>query len=448
MFQTIQGAFQTTFDRLAGRGRLTEGDVASAAREIRMALLAADVHYGVVKEFVDAVAARAVGRELLDSITPAQQFTKIVHDELVRLMGSSCEEFSFACTPPLVLLVVGLQGSGKTTTAARFARLARERGRRPLLVPADVHRPAAIEQLRILAVEAGVDCWPTDASEKAVKVVKTALKQVEKVGYDTVIVDTAGRLHIDETMMEEVREIAEKACPQRVLYVADAMTGQDAVKSAGAFDAALPITGVVLTKLDGDARGGAALSIRAVTGKPILFVGVGEKLADLEPFHPERMASRILGKGDIVSLVEKVAASVEERGARAMGEALMSKGGFTLEDFLKQLKMMKKLGPLEKILGLLPGMSGAMEHLRPEELEREIGRKEAVVLSMTRQERLHPRILSASRRKRIASGAGVGVADVNRFLKEFDAMGKVMKQFSGGRLFKNLFKGLTPQDFS
>ena len=447
MFKGLQETFRKTFDKLSGRGKLSRADIEAASREIRMALLSADVHYGVVKSFVDRVAARAVGAEVLESITPAQQFTKIVNDELVRVLGEESASFDFSGEPPLVVMVVGLQGSGKTTTAARFALHCRENGRRPYLVPADVHRPAAVEQLKVLAGEAGVDCWQTEAKEGAVEVAVAALTHARKIGYDTVIIDTAGRLHVDSEMMDEAREIARRVAPHRVLYVADAMTGQDAVKSAKAFDEALPITGVVLTKLDGDARGGAALSVRAVTGKPIIFAGVGERLADLEPFHPERMASRILGMGDVVSLVETVAANVEEAEAKAMGEKLM-KGGFTLEDFLGQIKMMRRMGPLEKLIGMVPGMGGMKLDLKPEEMERELRWKEAIVFSMTRQERSNPRILNGSRRKRIAAGAGRSVADVNRFIKEFEAMEKMMKRLSGGGKFKNLLKGLTPQAFS
>lgn len=448
MFQGLQETFRKTFEKLAGRGKLTEADVAAAAREIRLALLSADVHFGVVKDFVDAVAKRAVGQDVLDSITPAQLFTKIVHDELVRVLGAESAAFDFAGAPPLVVLMVGLQGSGKTTTAARFALHCKKVGRRPYLVPADVQRPAAIEQLLALAGQAGVDCWNSDAKRGAVAVARDALAYAQTIGYDTVIVDTAGRLHVDEAMMAEIREIAHTVAPQRILYVADAMTGQDAVRSAKAFDEALAITGVVLTKLDGDARGGAALSVRAATGKPILFAGVGEKLADLEVFHPERMASRILGMGDVVSLVEQVAANVEERDAAELTAAL-SKKGFTFDDFLKQLRMMRKMGPLEKLMGMMPGgMGRAMKEVDPATLERELTRKEAIVLAMTRQERSNPRLLNGSRRRRIALGAGVDVAAVNRFLKEFEAMEKMLKRFSRGGLMKNLLKGLTPQAFS
>lgn len=446
MFQSLQDALKRTFDKLSGRGKLTEADVQAAAREIRLALLSADVHVGVVKDFVDGVAKRAIGRELLDSILPAQQFTKIVHDELVRVLGGESEAFDFACKPPLIILMVGLQGSGKTTTSARFALHCKKIGRRPYLIPADVHRPAAIEQLQILAREAEVDCWPTDPKHTAPDVASQALEHAKKIGYDTIIIDTAGRLHIDREMMEEVQEISRNVGPQRILYVADSMTGQDAVKSAKVFDESLAITGVVLTKLDGDARGGAALSVRAVTGKPIIFVGTGERLADLEQFHPERMASRILGMGDIVSLVERVGESVNIEDAKEM-ESTISSGRFTFDEFLKQLHMMRKLGPIDRLMGMVPEMGGAMKDIPPQELEKELSRKEAIVCSMTRQERAIPRILNGSRRKRIALGAGLQVSDVNRFLKEFEEMGKMFKKLSGKGGLRNIFKSLTTQAF-
>lgn len=446
MFQALKGAFEKSFDKLSGRGKLREADVAAAAREIKLALLAADVHFSVVRDFVDGVAARATGREVLDSITPVQQFTKIVHDELVRVLGGASAPFDFACRPPMIVLIVGLQGSGKTTTAARFAKLCRQSGRRPILASVDVRRPAAIDQLRILAEKSRVDFWPTESDDKPAKIAKAVVRHAEKMGYDTVVVDTAGRLHIDAEMMDEVRDIAKKIEPQRILYVADSMTGQDAVRSAKAFDEALPITGVVLTKLDGDARGGAALSVRAVTGKPIVYAGMGEGLDDLEPFHPDRMAGRILGRGDIVSLVEKVATKVEEAEAREMGERMM-KDSISFDDFLKQLKMVKRMGPLDKMLGLMPGMGRLMDGQDPEEMEAMLRRREAMILSMTRQERGNPKILNGSRRRRIASGAGVAVSDLNRFIKEFEMFRQMMKKVQQGGL-KGLFKGLTSQVFS
>ena len=447
MLTSLRDAFSSTFKKISGRGRLTEADVSEASREIRLALLAADVHFGVVKEFVDSVAAKAIGENVLDSITPAQQFTKIVHDELRRVLGESPAPFDFACTPPLVTLIVGLQGSGKTTTAARFALWCRRQGRRPYLVPADVHRPAAIDQLTQLASQAGVDCWQTDRDAKAAKVVKSALKHAGKIGYDTIVIDTAGRLHIDEEMMREVIDIAKEAAPQRILYVADSMTGQDAVRAAKAFDEALPITGVVLSKLDGDARGGAALSIRHVTGKPIVFAGMGERLEDMEPFYPDRMAGRILGMGDVVSLVEGIAKEVREDEAEKIGKAFVGRR-FTFEDFLTQMKMLKRLGPIEKVIGMMPGMGSLAEGLDSAEMERLMRRKEAMVLSMTPAERSNPRLMNGSRRSRIAQGAGVSVQDLNRFLREFETMEKMMKQVAKGSLARGLLKSLTSRAFS
>lgn len=446
MFGTLRGAFEKTFEKISGKGKLREEDVKAAAREIKLSLLAADVHYSVVKNFVDGISEKAVGKEVLQSITPLQQFTKIVHDELVRVLGEEQESFDFACKPPLIVLIVGLQGSGKTTTAARFAKLCKEEGRRPYLVPADVYRPAAIQQLKILAKSAGVDVWPTEEGDRAVKVARKAVKHADKNGYDTVIIDTAGRLHIDEEMMDEVKSIARKVEPQRILYVADAMTGQDAVKSAAAFNGALEITGVVLSKLDGDARGGAALSVRAVTGKPIIFAGTGESIDDIEPFYPDRMAGRILGKGDIVSLVEKVAGEVKEEEAAQM-EATFRKGSFSFDDYLKQLKMVGRMGPLDKMLGMIPGLSAMSGSINTDDLGRELRRKEAMIQSMTHQERKNPKILNGSRRKRIAAGSGVGVNDLNRLIKEYGMFAKMMRKAAKGGL-KNLFKGLTPQAFS
>jgi signal recognition particle subunit SRP54 len=446
MFGFLSERFQGIFDKLSGRGKLREHDVLEAARQIRLSLLAADVHYNVVKQFVGAVSERAVGTRILESIAPHQQFAKIVHDELVCVLGGSTAAFDFSCHPPLVVMCVGLQGSGKTTTVAKFAVYCRDRGRRPLLVPADVRRPAAIEQLQKLAGDAGLACVSSSSSDKPVRIAKHAVKRAHKEGYDTVIIDTAGRLHIDQQMMDEVREIARKVEPQRVLYVADAMTGQDAVASATAFDEALPIAGVVLTKLDGDARGGAALSIRQVTGKPILFVGLGERVKDFESFHPDRMARRILGMGDVISLVERVEQEVQRDEMEELASS-MAKGRFDLDDYRKQLCMLKKLGPAESIVGMLPGFAQAAGRIDTAEVAQLLKRKEALLASMTPQERTNPKIINGSRRKRIARGSGAEVSEVNRLLKEYRLMSEAMEKLSRGGV-KKLFKGLTGQLFS
>jgi len=446
MFNLITERFQKVFDRLSGRGKIREEDVAAAAREIRMGLLAADVNFKVVKDFVDAVSSRAVGEEVLKSVTPHQQFVKIVHDELVKVLGGEVRHLDFAHTPPMVIMVVGLQGSGKTTAVAKLSLFCKNSGRRPLVVPADVHRPAAIDQLQKLAGDLSIACYPSDSRERATKIAKGAVKHAVKQGYDTVIIDTAGRLHIDDEMMKEVKGIHAKADPAHVLYVADAMTGQDAMTAAKAFDQALPITGIIFTKLDGDARGGAALSIRAVTGKPILFAGVGEKAADFEAFDPDRMARRILGLGDVISLVEKVEREIDVDDAEELAFSF-GKGTFTLDDFYKYMKMMQKMGPADKLLGMIPGFSRAAKGIDSEEVGVLMKRRQAMISSMTTQERKNPKILNGSRRKRIAVGSGTEVSEINRLIKEFKAIEEMMGRFKGGKM-KNLLKGLTGSIFS
>lgn len=446
MFANLTERFQNVFNSLSGRGKLREEHVRTAARDIRLALLAADVHVSVVKDFVDVVAERAVGQNVLDSITPHQQFIKIVSDELTRVLGGETIPFDFAATPPLVVMIVGLQGGGKTTSAAKFASFCRSQGRRPLLVPADVHRPAAIEQLTHLANEEKIACFSSKAGDKAVSIAKNAVKHAKAEGYDTVIIDTAGRLHIDEEMMAEARAIAKEARPQRILYVADAMTGQDAARSAAAFNDALPITGVVLTKCDGDARGGAALSIRAVTGQPLLFVGVGERTDEFEEFHPDRMARRVLGMGDVVSFVETVEQKVSSDEMEEMAENLKS-GQFTLEDYRSQLNMMRRMGPAEKLLGLIPGFSAMSGAIDGQEMKATLKRRRAILDSMTSQERKNPTIINGSRRKRMAMGSGTEVTEVNRLLKEFKTMSQMMRKVRKGGM-KKLLRGLTGGGFS
>jgi len=369
-----------------------------------------------------------------------------VSDELTRALGGETMPFDFAATPPLVVMVVGLQGSGKTTSVAKFANFCRSQGRRPLLVPADVHRPAAIDQLKHLAKEESLACFPSKVGDKAVNIARDAVRHAKNEGYDTVIIDTAGRLHIDEEMMDEARAVAKAVEPQRILYVADAMTGQDAARSAAAFNEALSITGVILTKCDGDARGGAALSIRAVTGQPLLFVGVGEKTADFEEFHPDRMARRVLGMGDVVSLVETVEQKVSGDEMDRMAENL-KRGQFTLEDYRSQLNMMRRMGPAEKLLGMIPGFSAIGSSIDSNQMADTLKRRRAILDSMTRQERKNPTIINGSRRKRMALGSGTDVTEVNRLLKEFKAMSLMMRKVRKGGM-KKLLRGLTGGGFS
>ncbi len=427
MFESLSDKLSRVFRSLRGKGRLTEKDIESALREVRLALLEADVHYGVVKRFVASVRDRALGREVMASLTPGQTVVKIVRDELVRMMGEHAAPLDLKGTPPVPVLLVGLQGSGKTTTAGKLAVHLKERmGRRPYLVPADVQRPAAIEQLLRVAEQAGVPAYPSDPSMEPEAICRAALEEARRTGCDVLLVDTAGRLHVDEPLMEELGRLRDLLNPREVLLVADAMTGQDAVNVAREFDRAVGITGVILTKADGDARGGAALSIQAVTERPVKFVGVGEKLDALEVFHPERMASRILGMGDVLSLIEKAERAVDEASVRDLEEKLRT-DRFTLEDFRDQLRMLRKMGGLEQLLGMLPG-AGQLKGLRVD--ERELGRVIAIIDSMTPEERRRPEILNASRRRRIARGSGTRVEDVNRLIRRYQEARKMIKRMS------------------
>lgn len=435
MFDHLSERLGETFKRLKGHGKLTEKNIADALREVRLALLEADVHYKVAKDFLARVRQRAVGEEVMKSLTPAQQVIKIVHQELTALMGQEAAPLRLEGRPPVVIMMVGLQGSGKTTTSAKLARLLKARGRRPYLVPADVQRPAAIEQLKQLASQVQVEVYDSDPAEKPENICIQALAQATRAGADVVILDTAGRLHVDQPLMAELAAIKKRLNPNEVLLVADAMTGQDAVNVAGSFQESLGLTGVILTKVEGDARGGAALSIRAVVEVPIKFVGTGEKLDALEPFHPERMAGRILGMGDVLSLVEKASQAMDEQKAADLAKK-MAKNAFTLEDFREQLHQLQKMGSLESILAMLPGAGGKLKKLKglaPD--EKELKRTEAIILSMTPQERQNYAIINASRRKRIAKGSGTSVAEVNRLLKNFRQVRKMMKQMSrmGGK---------------
>ena len=429
MFERLTEKLNKTFKNLRGHGRLSEKHIDEALKDVRLALLEADVNYKVVKHFVEGIRLRAVGHEVLESLTPAQQVIKIINDELTRLMGENVHELYLSGRTPFILMLVGLQGSGKTTTAAKLGLHLRERGRKPYLVPADVSRPAAIEQLQKLGRQLNIPVHPADRHRKPEEICRDALAQAGGAGSDVLILDTAGRLHIDDDLMAELVRIKEKVDPTEILLVADAMTGQDAVTVAKQFDQLLDLTGVVLTKMEGDARGGAALSIKAVTNKPIKFIGVGEKLDALEPFFPDRVASRILGMGDVLSFIEKAQAEFDEKEAAVL-EKRLKKREFDLEDFQKQLKQLKKLGSMEQILGMLPGL-GQLKQLRklkPDESE--LVRVEAIINSMTPQERRNYKIINGSRRKRIAGGSGTKIQDVNRLLKNFVQMKKMMERMT------------------
>ena len=430
-FEGLSEKLNATFKRLRGKGRLTENDVREGMREVRLALLEADVSYKVVKEFVATVTERAVGSDVLDSLTPAQQVIKIVNEELTNLMGGANAKLSLASSGPTVVMMVGLQGAGKTTTTAKLAGLMRRQlGRRPLLAACDVYRPAAIEQLKVVGSQLDLPVFEQGQGDP-VEIAQAALRHARDHGNDLVFLDTAGRLHVDEALMDELKRMKSAVHPHEILLVVDAMTGQDAVNAASSFDEALGIDGVVLTKLDGDARGGAALSIRAVTGKPIKFVGTGEKLEMIEPFHPDRMAPRILGMGDMLSFIEKAEAAFDQKQAAKLEEKLR-KNRFTLQDYYDQLQQIRGMGDLSQLAGMMPGQLG--RQLQGASIdEKQMAHTEAIILSMTPLERENPQILNASRKRRIAAGCGLEVVDVNRLLKQFDAMQQIVKQFSKGR---------------
>ncbi len=432
MFENLSEKFQGVLKKMRGHGRISEGNIEEALREVRLALLEADVNYKVVKEFTAAVKERALGAEVLASLSPDQHFIKIVHDELAKMMGGEEQDLDLARRPPVPVMLVGLQGSGKTTSCGKLALHLQKKKRRPFLVPADVYRPAAIEQLKILGARIGIPVFDSDPSADPVAICRQAVRQADLSGFDTVLLDTAGRLHVDEELMEELRRIREAVDPGEILLVADAMTGQDAVNVARAFHEKVGLTGVLLTKMDGDARGGAALSIRAVTGAPVKFVGVGEKHDALEAFYPDRMASRILGMGDILTLAEKAQETVDEKKAREL-ERKIRRSEFTLEDFRDQLIGIRKMGSIEDLLGMIPGMGGKMKELKaaaPD--ERELARVVAIIDSMTREERGNAKIINGSRRKRIAQGSGTTVQDVNRLLKNFQQAEGMLRRFSKG----------------
>lgn len=429
MFENLTEKLSHIFKKVTGKGRLTEDNIKDALREVRLALLEADVNYRVVKDFIQKVQEKALGQEVIESLTPGQQFIKIVRDELIGLMGDKNMALNLSGKGPHVIMLIGLQGSGKTTTAAKLALFLRRKGRQPLLVPADIRRPAAIDQLRKLGNQINIEVFPSNPETKAVSICKEALTQASRSGKDVVILDTAGRLHIDEPLIKELVDIKSEVSPKEVILVADAMTGQDAVNVAKEFHEKVGITGVILTKTEGDARGGAALSIKAVTGAPIKFMGIGEKLDALEEFHPERMASRILGMGDVLSLIEKAQAAFDEKQAMQLQKKLM-KQKYDLEDFLSQLRQIKKLGSLEQILSMIPGvgLKNKLKDLRPD--EKEIKRLEAIICSMTKEERKNFKIINGSRKRRIARGSGTTVQEVNRLLKNFQETKKIMEEVS------------------
>ena len=425
-FEGLTAKLSAAFKKLRGKGRLTEGDIKEAMREIRLALLEADVSYKVVKDFVKSVSERCVGKDVMESLTPAQMIVKIVNEELIALMGSENQRITISPKSPTVVMLVGLQGAGKTTNGAKLAGLFKKQGKRPLLVACDVYRPAAIKQLEVVGAQLDVPVFQMGQGDP-VKIAKAAIRHAQQHGNDMVFLDTAGRLHVDETLMNELKAIKAEVQPSEILLVVDAMTGQDAVNAAQTFNEWLNIDGVMLTKLDGDARGGAALSVKAVTGKPIKFVGTGEKLDQIEPFHPERMASRILGMGDVLTLIEKAEQALDQKKAAEL-EQRLRQNKFTLADFYDQLTQIKNMGSMQDILGMIPGM-GQMKNMQVD--EKALARVEALIQSMTPYERENPAVLNSSRKRRVALGSGQKVEDVNRLLKQFEQMQQMMKMMNG-----------------
>ena len=428
MFESLGEKLNNAFKKFRNKGKLTEADVKAGMREIKLALLEADVNFKVVRDFIKIVSERAVGAEVLESLLPAQQVVKIVNEELTRLMGGSQAKLTIASKPPTVIMMVGLQGAGKTTHAGKLAGMYKKQGKRPLLVAGDVYRPAAIKQLEVVGEKLGIPVFSMGDKVSPVEIAREGVKYANQKGYDMVFIDTAGRLQIDEALMDELKNIKAEVQPHEILLTVDAMIGQESVNVAETFNELLDITGVILTKLDGDTRGGAALSIRYVTGKPIKFVGMGEKLDAIEPFHPDRMASRILGMGDVLTLIDKAQAAFDEKQAAELEEK-MRKQTFTLDDYLEQLAQLKSMGNLEQLMGMMPGVKpGALKDAKIDESV--LARTEAIIRSMTRKERENPDLINASRKKRIAAGSGTTVEDVNKLLKQFDQMLKMMKQFS------------------
>lgn len=428
MFQSLSDKLANAFKKFKNKGKLTEADVKEGMREVKLALLEADVNFKVVKDFVKIVTERALGAEVLESLLPAQQVIKIVHEELIRLMGSENAKLEIASAPPTVIMMVGLQGAGKTTHSGKLASYYKKKGKSPLLVACDVYRPAAIKQLEVVGGQLGIPVFSMGLNISPVEIAKAGIAHAKKNGNDMVFIDTAGRLHVDEELMEELRSIKAAVAPTEILLVADAMIGQDAVNVAQSFNELLDITGVVLTKMDGDTRGGAALSIRHITGKPIKFIGVGEKLDTIEPFHPDRLASRILGMGDMLTLIEKAEQAYDEKKAVEL-EKKFRESTFTLDDYLEQMAQLKNMGSLEQVLGMMPGVKpGALKDAKID--EKALAHMEAIILSMTKKERAKPEILDFSRKKRIAAGSGTSLEEINKILKQFDQMKKMMKQLT------------------
>ncbi|MDH5182784.1 MAG: signal recognition particle protein [Gammaproteobacteria bacterium] len=442
MFDTLTERLGRTLKNLRGQGRLTEDNIKDSLREVRMALLEADVALPVVKDFIVHVRERAIGEEVMKSLSPGQALIKIVQNELTALMGEANEALNLSAQAPVIILMAGLQGSGKTTSTAKLARFLKEReNKKVAVVSADVYRPAAIKQLQTVAAEVGAQFIPSETSQKPVDIAKAALQQAKTSFVDVLIVDTAGRLHVDEEMMAEIKDVHRVLSPTETLFVVDSMTGQDAANTAKAFNDALALTGVILTKTDGDARGGAALSVRQITGKPIKFLGVGEKMTALEPFHPERVASRILGMGDVMSLIEQAEQQVDHEKAEKLAKKLKKGKGFDLEDFRDQLLQMKSMGGIASMMDKLPGMGGLPANVKGQVNDKDFGKLEAIINSMTRGERQRPDIIKGSRKRRIATGSGTQVQDVNRLLKQFTQMQKMMKKVSKGGLGK-MMKGM------
>jgi signal recognition particle subunit SRP54 len=438
-FQSLSEKLNNAFKKFKNKGKLTEADVKAGMREIKLALLEADVNFKVVKDFIKVVSERAVGSEVLESLLPAQQIVKIVNEELTALMGGTQSKLTIASKPPTVIMMVGLQGAGKTTHAGKLAGLYKKQGKHPLLVACDIYRPAAIKQLQIVGEQLDIPVFTMGDQTSPVKIAEEGIKYAELKGYDMVFIDTAGRLHIDEELMNELKSIKASVSPTEILLTIDAMIGQDAVNVASTFNELLDITGVILTKLDGDTRGGAALSVRHVTGKPIKFIGTGEKLDTIEPFHPDRMASRILGMGDVLSLIEKAEQAFDEKKAEEL-ERKIRQATFTLDDYLEQFGQLRNMGSMDQILGMMPGVKpGALKDAQLD--EKAIDHQEAIIRSMTRAERENPEIISASRKKRIAAGSGTSVEDVNKLLRSFDQVKKLMKQFSDPKKMRGFGKG-------